>query len=156
MGRLAELDERFYEAPDAVQGQVRPLVDQIARLLDQAADDETWAQQIGPAYTATQVASLLGVSRQAVQDRAGLLRLEQRNGRVAYPVFQFDGDRVLPGIQQVVLTLAPAVATSWTIASWVTSPHPGLGDRTPLDQLRRGQVTPVVNAAHWSAAALQR
>jgi hypothetical protein len=97
MGRLTELDRRLADAPESVRAQVEVLADQLARLLDQAEDDQAWAEQVGPAYTAKQVAALLGVTRQAVRQRRGLLRLEQRNGKTVYPVWQFDGATVLPG-----------------------------------------------------------
>lgn len=155
MGRLAELDRRLADAPEGVRAQAEVLTDQIARLLEQADADEIWADQVGPAYTAAQVARLLGVTRQAVGQRRGLLAVTQRDGRTVYPVFQFEGAAVLPGIQQVVQELSPAVASTWTVASWLTSPNADLG-APPLDALRRGDVTLVVQAARRFSAALAR
>jgi hypothetical protein len=156
MGRLTELDRRLADAPESVRAQVEVLADQLARLLDQAEDDQAWAEQVGPAYTAKQVAALLGVTRQAVRQRRGLLRLEQRNGKTVYPVWQFDGATVLPGIQKVVLVLTPAVASPWTIASWLTSPNAELDGLRPYEELRHGNLTPVVEAAQRWATALNR
>jgi hypothetical protein len=70
-----------------------------------------------------------------------------RDGSVGYPVFQFEGDRILPGIQNVVRALSPVAATSWTVASWLTSPSSDLGGKTPLDRLRRGDVSDVTVVA---------
>lgn len=156
MGRLAELERRLADAPESVRQQAGVLADQIERLLAQSQDDAVWAEQIGPAYTATQVAKLLGVSRQAVGQRRGLLRLEQRDGRVAYPVFQFDGAAVLSGLSEVVVELTPAVATQWTIASWLTSPNAELDDLPPHEVLRRGERSRVLRAARGFAVALHR
>jgi hypothetical protein len=156
MNRLSELDERVAQAPAPVRARAEMLIAQLDRLLSQAEDDQAWAGQIGPAYTTTQVARLLGVSKQAVAKRRGLLRLEQRDGRTVYPVFQFDGDRPLPGIETVVSTLTEQVATPWTTASWLTSPQPMFDGLSPLDLLHKGDVAPVVEAAGRFAAGLAR
>ena len=128
---------------------------QIERLLRQDADDRAWAEQLGPAYRQGDVARLLDKSRQAVSADRGLLRLALRDGEIAYPVFQFDGRRQLPGIREVVRVLEPAVATAWTTASWLTSPAPELDDRTPLALLRAGELEPVISLARQTASTLQ-
>jgi len=127
---------------------------QIERLLRQEADDRAWAGQLGPAYRQGDVARLLGKTKQAVSADTGLLRLAMRDGEIGYPVLQFDGRRVLPGLRDVVRTLAPVVATSWTVASWLTSAADELDQRTPLEALRAGEVGPVVELARRFAAAL--
>lgn len=126
----------------------------IDRLLEQDADDRAWAEQLGPVYRQSDVARLLGKSKQAVSADKRLLRLEMRNGEVGYPAFQFDGRRQLPGVADVVAVLGPVVATSWTIASWLASPQPRLDGTRPLDLLAGGQVDAVVSAARGFAAAL--
>lgn len=128
---------------------------QIEVLLRQDADDRAWAAQLGPAYRQGQVARLLGKSRQAVSADQGLLRLEMRDGQIGYPVFQFEGRRLLPGMRDVVRVLAPVVATSWTIASWLASPAPALDGRTPLEALRAGEADTVLALAREIAAALE-
>lgn len=124
------------------------------RLLPPSDDDQAWADQLGPAYSTAQVARLLGVTKQAVAKRRGLLRLEQRNGTTAYPVLQFDGEHVRPGIETVVQALADHVATPWTIASWLTSRQVRFDGLRPIDLLERGDVTATVEAARQFAAAL--
>lgn len=129
---------------------------QIEILLRQDADDRAWAAQLGPVYRQSDVARLLHKSRQAVSADQGLLRLEMRDGQIGYPVFQFDGRRVLPGMRAVVRALAPVVASSWTTASWLTSPAPELDGRTPLEALRAGDVEAVLALARRTAANLER
>ncbi|CAN5844063.1 hypothetical protein BH23ACT2_BH23ACT2_05260 [soil metagenome] len=131
--------------------ETRRLVD---RLLQHDIDDRVWTDQLGPAYRQSSVADLLAKSKQAVSRDHRLLRLTMRSGAVGYPALQFDGRRVLPGIAEVVERLAPVVATNWTIASWLTSAQPSLGDATPIDLLRARRVEPVVAAAGRFAEAL--
>jgi hypothetical protein len=145
----ATLIERVRDASPEVQYQ-------IERLLRQDADDRAWAEQLGPVYRQGDVARLLGKTRQAVSADRGLLRLEQRSGEIAYPVFQFDGQRQLPGLREVVALFEPVVTTPWTTASWLTSPALELDERTPLEVLREGGVKPVVELARRTAAALGR
>lgn len=128
---------------------------QIEALLRQEADDTAWAEQLGPVYRQSDVARLLGKSKQAVSADRGLLRLEMRNGDLGYPVFQFEGRRQLAGIREVIRTLEPAVASPWTTASWLTSPAPELDDRTPLAALRGGDSEWVIALARRTAAALR-
>jgi hypothetical protein len=146
---VATLLERYQQAPADVRRQVD-------LLLRQAEDDQAWTDQLGPVYTQGQVAELLGKSKQAVSTDKGLLRLEMRDGRIGYPIFQFEGDRILPGIQDVVRALAPVAATSWTVASWLTSPSSDLGGETPLERLRRGDVPEVTVVADRLAVAWAR
>ncbi|MTV27819.1 hypothetical protein FTX61_20735 [Nitriliruptoraceae bacterium ZYF776] len=146
---MTTLLERYRHAPPEVRRQVD-------LLLSQADDDRAWAQQLGPAYTQGQVAALLNKSKQAVSTDRGLLRLDMRDGRVGYPVFQFEGDRVLPGMQDVVRILSPVAVTTWTVASWLTNPSADLGGATPLEKLRRGDVSVVTAIAQRLAAAWAR
>lgn len=127
---------------------------QIDRLLEHDADDQAWVQQLGPVYRQSDVAGLLGKSKQAVSADGGLLRLELRNGQLGYPVLQFDGRQVLSGLREVVATLTPAVASAWTIASWLTSPQPSWDGARPLDRLRAGEVDDVVAAARRMAQGM--
>ena len=134
------LFERYRSAPVDTQR----LVD---RVLQEHEDDRAWADQIGPVFRQRRVAELLGKSRQAVSADRRLLRLQMRSGEIGYPVWQFDGRRPLPGIAAVLDTLGPVVATTWTVASWLTSRQPALDDGRPLDLLRHGDVDRVVAEA---------
>ena len=72
-------------------------------------------------------------------------------------MFKFDGDPPVPGLLTVLLQRGPHVATPWTIASWLTiRPQTSVGGRRPIDALRRGDVTPSVQASGQFAAALSR
>lgn len=61
---------------------------------------------------------------------------------------------MLPGIREVADTLIPAVASAWTIASWLTSPQPSLNGAAPLERLRAGGVDVVLAAARRTARSM--
>ncbi len=77
--------------------------------------------------------------------------------RDVYPRFQFDADgQLLPSLSEVVGTLTPVVATTWTIASWITTPHVQLDGRRPIDACANGELDAVVELARQWAADLTR
>lgn len=143
-------ETRLVERYTAASPETRRMVD---RLLEQDADDQAWAQQLGPVYRQTDVAQLLGKTPQAVSADHHLLKLQLRDGQIGYPTFQFDGRRLLPGVREVVDVLTPVVATSWTVASWLTSPQPTLDGHRPVDLLRDGQTARIVDEARRVAKA---
>ncbi len=144
---MIDLAERYAR----VSAETRDLID---RLIEADLDAQAWADQLGVAYRQTDVAALLGVSPQAVSKNPRLLRLTTPRGQVGYPAFQFDGRRQVPGVGDVVEALVPVTTSTWTIASWLTSPQRDLGQRSPIDALRQGDVGPVLDAAMAFAAAL--
>lgn len=127
---------------------------QIERLLQQDADDQAWAEQLGPAYRQGDVARLLGKSRQAVSADRGLLRLDMRDGEIGYPVFQFEGRRQLPGMREAIGLLGPVVASPWTLASWLTSASDALDGQSPVQALREQSIDAVTALARQTAEAL--
>ncbi len=139
--------ERYERASD----ETRRLVD---RLLELDEADARWAAQLGPAYRQGDVAALLGKTKQAVSRDRRLLALRTRGGAVVYPVFQFDGRRLLAGLGEIVPGLLAVAASPWTVASWLTSGSSSLHGRRPLDALRGGEVEAVRRAAASFAAGL--
>ncbi len=106
-------------------------------------------QVLADALTATQVAELLGTSRQTPHDRvksATLLAVFDR-GAWRFPVWQFDPqgpDGVIPGLPAVLraLRVSPLAKVSWFVR-----PNPSLDGRTPLEALRAGEGERVVSVA---------
>lgn len=129
---------------------------QIDVLLEQDADDDAWSDQLGAVYRQVDVARLLRKTASAVSQDRRLLRLDMRSGIPGYPVFQFEGRALVPGVGEVVRLLTPVVETTWTIASWLTSPLPALDRRRPIDALRDGRRDAVTSAARDFAATLAR
>ncbi len=122
-------------------------------VLEQDLADQQWAAHVGPALSQSDAARLLGVSVQAVSKNHGLLRVRNRDGRVVYPVVQFDGRRVLPGLPEV-LALLDGPLLPLTVASWLMTPATSLGERTPVDALRDGDADDVLRLARQTVAAV--
>ena len=124
--------------------------DHLVRILERDASDRAWAAQIGPALTQADVARLLGVSVQAVSKNRSLLRISNRDGRVVYPVVQFDGRSPLKGVAEVLAVLDGPLLPL-TVASWLTSSKTDLGGRTAIEALHDGDREQVLLLARQSA-----
>ena len=115
-------------------------------------------QLLDPALTATQVAQLLGTSRQTPHDRVGgqtLLAIKE-NGKLCFPAWQFDPagpDGVIDGLPAVLKVLE---MSDYAKLNWLTRANPYLGGRTPVDALKAGEREWVVaeaaaaGASQWS------
>jgi hypothetical protein len=111
-------------------------------VLEQDISDAAWAAEVGPALSQSAAAKLLGKSSQAVSKDPHLLRIHNRNGRPVYPVLQFDGRRLLPGIGEVVSTLVGPLLPL-TVASWLAAGNRWLGGRAPVAALRDNDIEAV-------------
>lgn len=127
----------------------------VTHVVDAAA---MWSAELGAFYDTTTVRRLLGgrdapISRQAVFQRRGLLSLTTGSGKVVFPAFQFQDAAPAPGLDQVLAALPETLVSRWTLASWLVSAEPALGDERPIDVLKDGNVAavlPVVRA--WTGA----
>ena len=70
------------------------------------------------------VAEFLGCTKREVVADETLLRLQADFGDFQFPAFRFTTERRREAIGQVVRILVGVLATPWTIASWLTNPHP--------------------------------
>lgn len=91
----------------------------------------------GGALTAEKVRELLGHKTiqavyKAVKDRR-LLMVED-NGTKLFPVFQFDGNRILPGIARL-LSAVPQTG-GWAILQFLVAGDQGFDGRKPIEMLR--------------------
>lgn len=156
---LAELDKRD---PDGSLLDSSTDVSQAATLAaDQVLDPSLlWVKHLGAFYDTDAVRSLLArdgkpVSRQAVNQREGLLALTTGSGRVVYPAFQFHGRRPVRGLDRVLNELPESLVSRWTLASWLIAPEHELEDERPIDVLfdeEPGSLDAVVRAArNWAA-----
>lgn len=102
----------------------------------------------GGAWTVEQVASHLGLSRQAVDKRrkAGkLLGLTMGRRGFLYPSWQFARRGVLPGWETILRELA--AHDPWAQVIFMLSPSDRLSEQRPLDVLRHERVDEVKEAA---------
>lgn len=143
-------------------GERRPQLDAAEagrRAALKAVSGAMWADAVGPFYDTDAVMTLLGgVSKQAVNDRVRrhrLLALRTGSGRLVYPAAQFDGERVIDGLGDVLDVLVPDNTEAWMVASWLTTSDPELGSRTPLEALRAGERDAVLRAAREMSGALR-
>lgn len=120
------------------------------------ADDEVnpWAAIIGPCYTVTSMARVLGWSEAEVA-RAGasleVLALDTEEGRSLYPAFQVHDGKVVEGLAEVLRTLATGTASRWTWAQWLNTALPVESPPRAIDALRAGHLDDVLLEAQRDA-----
>lgn len=99
--------------------------------------------------TASEVANLLGTTRQTPHDRfnkKSLLAVKD-NGVWKFPLWQFDpagADGVIEGLPEVLKVLE---GSEFTKLNWLTSPSPYLNNLTPVEALKQGQKNKVIKEA---------
>ncbi|MGV1988741.1 hypothetical protein ACQZ5N_19175 [Agrobacterium sp. 22-221-1] len=105
----------------------------------------------GGAYDLEQVRTLLhGVSRQAVDKRVqegSLLAVPGPSNRRCYPTLQFNRDgSVVAGLKEVQDALP--VESPWAVLNFLARPDDRLGGRKPMEVLREGNLSLVLEAAN--------
>lgn len=125
-----------------------------------AAASAVWTEHAGPFLDTEGVMLLLdGVTKQAVSQRVRgrrLLALQTGSGRLVYPLWQFQGDRPLLGLAEVLAEAGydpGRPATGWTVASWLATPDSDLGG-APRELLAAGHLDRVLAAARDVRAEL--
>lgn len=109
------------------------------------------------ALSAPQVASLLGMTRQSVHEKAkqrGTLLAVLDRGSLRFPAWQFDPEGtagLVEGLPEVLQALEHTSPLGK--ASWLTRPSPYFEGHTPLETLRRGEKERVLEAA-WAVGVL--
>ncbi len=115
-----------------------------------------WDDLVGPFLRSQGVEARLGITRQGVAARAArrrLLRVITADGVHLYPAWQFEDRGFVPGLADVVSLFAEDAVDGWTLAGWLRTRDPELGEE-PLESLRRGDIAGVLAAARTAAAAL--
>ena len=131
----------------------------IRSLVTRLKTRSTWESHVGRLLTHSQVLELTNWSKQALSQAVRdhrVLRLDS-DGSHAYLLAGFDDQspaRPLPGIKQALNALATADPLGWAAASWLMSPQPELGGRTPRDALTAGMSEQVAMLAQQTAARL--
>lgn len=99
--------------------------------------------------TASEVAKLLGTTRQTPHDRlkSNTLLGVRDNGVYRFPVWQFDPeapDSVIEGLPEVLKALQ---VSDFAKLNWLARPSPYLDGLTPVEALKQGQKERVVTEA---------
>ena len=113
---------------------------------------EKMAAEEGGSMSADETARFLGMTKQSVLNmyHAGkaLAWRTEKQGAVRFPVWQFMGDRRLPGLEAVLVKLnAGDVLDDWGKIGFFLQTHSLLDDRRPLDLLRDNKLDLVLKAA---------
>lgn len=116
------------------------------------------ADLVGPFYDSDGVATLLNVPVDALlaaREDGLLLGVQTSDGAWVYPVFQFTGNQVDPGLLPLLRVFH--YSPPWSTAVWLCTPEEDLDGLTPVAWVRAGNPPDVVtrvarHAAHgWAA-----
>jgi hypothetical protein len=95
----------------------------------------------GGGLTSSQVATALGITRQAVEKRRGrrgLLAIPSGSGDYLYPACQFTQNGVIPGLEDVLRAFR--ILSPWTQLSALVARSPALSGSTILEALKSGEI----------------
>lgn len=111
----------------------------------------------GPFYDTSGLTRWLGISRQALHQRAArhaVLACPLDDGGVVYPTWQFlDSGATIPWLAEVLATLAEGTDDKWMMALWMRAPSDDLDGDPPSDWLRNGKDPgPVIEMAQRAAS----
>lgn len=98
-----------------------------------------YRKQLGPVTDTRGMAFLLKLSRGAVRHRTQrglLLAAPLPNGVLIYPLFQLDGEQVLPGFSAAAEPFRAHHVDAWATLDWFTTPSQVLHGRTPATAIR--------------------
>lgn len=115
-----------------------------------------WDELVGPFLRSEGVQARLGITRQAIAAKAArrrLLRTITSDGAHLYPLWQFDGDGLVAGLAEVLALFPERAVDGWTLAGWLRTPDPDLGER-PFDVLSRGDLDRIRVVARSAARSL--
>ena len=154
LSRVVAQHERAGRPARAVLGEPRSFAE---RAIEASAPlPSPWDQLVGPFLRSEGVQARLGISRQAVAAKAArrrLLRTITADGEHLYPLWQFDRAGLVPGLAEILALFPEQAVDGWTLAGWLRTPDPDLGDR-PLDALMRGELERVRTVAQMAALTL--
>lgn len=133
--------------------------DAIRSLVARLKTSREWEDQIGPRLTHADMLKLTGWTKQALSQAVRghrVLRLQTDEGYTYLLAGLDDASpaRPLTGIKEVLAPWATIDPRGWAAASWLMSPQPELGARTPREALVAGHTDQVADLAIQAAARL--
>lgn len=126
------------------------------------SDDETdnvWNRRLGPFYTVSSGARLLGITEEEILRKAEnleLLRITTADGVELFPSVQFHEGAVIDGVPEVLKVLQDGIDSPETWALWLTARVRFDGDQerlTALEKLLAGHKEAVLLEATHDAWA---
>ena len=125
------------------------------------AAEGIWEDAIGPLLTTRDVGQLLGVSRQALSQKANegqILRLRDERNQIRYPAWQFNTvtQRVFDAVPRVCSIFQEADVDPWMAASFFTTGQPELDGQPPFKLLRENNTFEIEDAARRTCETLAR
>jgi DNA-directed RNA polymerase specialized sigma24 family protein len=132
-GTLARAMSDYPGIGDSVE-ELDPLAAAIARGAEQKVEI---LRQGGGALPVSDVAKLLGISRQAVDKRRreGKLLAVPRGADYVYPACLFADGEIVPGLTEILAQFGPQ--RSWTVLAFLVTPDDRLGALSPLEALQK-------------------
>ncbi len=97
--------------------------------------------------SASEAARMLGTDVLTLQELAAesaVLALPLPSG-TAYPACQFEIGGMITGLSEALRSMP--ILSPWMRLEWLVSPDPALGDASPIEALRRGNLTEVIALA---------
>lgn len=122
---------------------------QVARRIESVLPGEDRvAAAVGPVLDTADLVEWLGVTKQAIHNRArrhDLLALMTSDGHVVYPDWQFDDDGTTRrGVADAVKALTKAGMDPWTQAVWFRGPSSAFEEMSAAQWLTEGRAPAVV------------
>jgi hypothetical protein len=137
--------------------EIGPAKELARKMVGVLPEPSRWDDVLGPFYTTTKVAEILGgISRQALadrRDRRTLLVLKTADGILVYPTFQFDEhNEIVRGLPEVLQCFRGFDVDDWTLAGWLVAPSRALEGHSAVEWLRLGyDLEPVLSLARATA-----
>lgn len=154
LSRVVAEHEQAGRRARSVLGEPRLFAERAVRASAPVASP--WDDLVGPFVRSEGVQARLKITRQAVAAKAArrrLLRTITAEGEHLYPLWQFDGDRVVDGLAEVLAMFPEPAVDGWTLAAWLRTPDADLGE-APIDVLASGELERVRAIARTAARAL--
>jgi hypothetical protein len=106
----------------------------------------------GGLYTLSEVASLLNVSEEAVEDqhKAGMLIAVRSGGRYGYPACQFTSAGIVEGLAAILEAMP--LRSDWMRLEWLLVADDALDGLAPLDAVKEGRLRDVMDIARGYGA----
>jgi hypothetical protein len=137
----------------AIASEVKAMVAEIQTLIAGGLARKTeLVEMAGGLYPLPQVASLLNVSEEAVEDRhkAGVLIAVRSGGIYGYPACQFTSNGIVEGLA-VILEAMP-MRDDWMRLEWLLVPDDALEGLSPLEALKEERIDDVIDVARAQGA----